>query len=172
MEYESIVLKDEITVRKIYTIHYFEYMKNFEFPGETHDFWELQCVDKGEIKVLDHVLKAVQVIFHKPNEFHNLAATGTCAPNVVVVSFACTSPAMKFFEGRILEVSEYERGLLGQMISEARRCIDSPLDDPYLKKMEKKKDAPFGSEQLIRLYLELLLHSMIRRNLPNPVKPA
>ena len=49
MEYESIVLKDEITVRKIYTIHYFEYMKNFEFPGETHDFWELQCVDKGEI---------------------------------------------------------------------------------------------------------------------------
>ena len=38
MEYESIVLKDEITVRKIYTIHYFEYMKNFEFPGETHDF--------------------------------------------------------------------------------------------------------------------------------------
>ena len=142
MEYESIVLKDEITVRKIYTIHYFEYMKNFEFPGETHDFWELQCVDKGEIKVLDHVLKAGQVIFHKPNEFHNLAATGTCAPNVVVVSFACSSQAMKFFEGRILEVSEYERGLLGQMISEARRCIESPLDDPYLKKMEKKKAAP------------------------------
>ena len=43
MEYESIILKDEITVRKIYTIHYFEYMKNFEFSGETHDFWELQC---------------------------------------------------------------------------------------------------------------------------------
>lgn len=58
------------------------------------------------------------------------------------------------------------------MISEARRCIESPLDDPYLKKMEKKKDAPFGSEQLIRLDLELLLLSMIRRNLPNPVKPA
>ena len=67
MEYESIILKDEITVRKIYTIHYFEYMKNFEFSGETHDFWELQCVDKGEIKVLDHILKAGQVIFHKPN---------------------------------------------------------------------------------------------------------
>ena len=31
MEYESIILKDEITVRKVYTIHYFEYMKNFEF---------------------------------------------------------------------------------------------------------------------------------------------
>ena len=99
MEYESIILKDEITVRKIYTIHYFEYMKNFEFSGETHDFWELQCVDKGEIKVLDHILKAGQVIFHKPNEFHNLAATGVSAPNVVVVSFACTSPAMKFFRG-------------------------------------------------------------------------
>ena len=29
-----------------------------------------------------------------------------------------------------------------------------------------------AGEQLIRLYLELLLLSMIRRNLPNPVKPA
>ena len=72
MEYESIILKDEITVRKIYTIHYFEYMKNFEFSGETHDFWELQCVDKGEIKVLDHILKAGQVIFHKPNGYETI----------------------------------------------------------------------------------------------------
>ena len=70
-------------------------------------------MDKGEIKVLDHILKAGQVIFHKPNEFHNLAATGVSAPSGLGVSFACTSPAMKFFEGRILEVSEYERGLLG-----------------------------------------------------------
>lgn len=99
MEYESIILKDEITVRKIYTIHYFEYMKNpLSFREKSHDFWELQCVDKGEIKVLDHILKAGQVIFHKPNEFHNLAATGVSAPNVVVVSFAAL-PGHEVFRG-------------------------------------------------------------------------
>ena len=42
MEYESIILKDEITVRKIYTNNYLEYIKNYELTGETHDFWELQ----------------------------------------------------------------------------------------------------------------------------------
>ena len=172
MSYESITLKDEIHIDEIVTVHYFEYMKNFSFPGEAHDFWEFQCVDKGEIKVLDHTLKAGQIIFHKPNEFHNLEAYGETAPNVVVMAFVCHSPAMKFFEGRILDVTEQERNLLGMVISEARRCIASPLDDPYLQKMEKKKDIPFGSEQFIRLYLESLLLHMVRRNLPNPVAPA
>lgn len=172
MGYESITLKEELTIEKIVTIHYFEYMKDFHFPGESHDFWEFQCVDKGEVRVLDHVLKAGQVIFHKPNEFHDLEANGETAPNVVVVSFECNSPAMRFFEGRILDLTDYERNLLGLVISEARRCIASPLDDPYLVKMEKKEDVPFGSEQFIRLYLESLLLGMIRRNLPKPVERA
>ena len=46
---------------------------------------------RAKSEVLDHILKAGQVIFHKPNEFHNLAATGVSAPNVVVVS---TLPAL------------------------------------------------------------------------------
>ena len=45
MNYKSIDLKDCITVDKIFTIHYFEYMSDFSFPGESHDFWEFICVD-------------------------------------------------------------------------------------------------------------------------------
>lgn len=172
MDYQGITLKNEITIEEIVTIHYFEYMKDFHYPGEAHNFWEFQCVDKGEIRVLDYILKAGELIFHKPNEFHNLRASGETAPNVVVVSFVCNSPAMKFFEGRILKLTEHERNLLGLVVAEARRCIASSLDEPGLKKMEKKKDCPFGSEQFIRLYLESLLLSMIRRNLPEPVERA
>ena len=50
MNYKSIDLKDCITVDKIFTIHYFEYMSDFSFPGESHDFWEFICVDKGDVK--------------------------------------------------------------------------------------------------------------------------
>ena len=166
MGYEGITIKEEIQIEKIVTIHYFEYMKDFKFPGESHDFWELQCVDKGEVHVLNHTLKAGQVIFHKPNEFHDLGANGEIAPNVMVLSFVCNSPAMKFFEEKILDLTAQERNLMGMIIQEARACIKSPLDDPYLTKMEKKEDAPFGSEQFIRIYLESLLLGMIRRNLP------
>lgn len=90
--------------RKIYTIHYFEYCNDFSYPGEQHDFWEFQCVDKGTARIQAdeevHVLTHGQIIFHRPNEFHNLSATGNHAPNIVVVSFACNSPCMSFLKNR------------------------------------------------------------------------
>ena len=78
--------------------------------------------------------------FHRPNEFHNLIAIGNTAPNIVVVSFECDSPCMKFFEKKLLKLSDSERNLMGMLIAEARRCIKTPLDDPYTEKMEKKED--------------------------------
>lgn len=168
MAYESIPLTEDIHINQLYTVHYFEYRSDFSYPGERHNFWEFQCVDKGSAKVQTdddvHILNRGQVIFHRPNEFHNLTAVGQTAPNIVVISFECSSPCMEFFEKRILTLSDTERNLIGMIIAEARRCIASPLNDPYLQKMEIKKDSLFGSQQLILLYLQELLISMIRRH--------
>ena len=51
MTYVKTQLKREITIPAIITIHYFEYMKDFAFKGESHDFWEFLYVDKGNILV-------------------------------------------------------------------------------------------------------------------------
>lgn len=167
MAFESTFLEEEIHIERIYTIHYFEYMSDFDFPGERHDFWEFQCVDNGQAEICTdngvHTLGRGQIIFHKPNEFHTLKAVGNTAPNIVVVSFECTSPCMRFLENQLLTLSETERNLMGMLIAEARRCIATPLDDPYTEKMEKRADCPFGSQQLIRIYLEQMLLLMIRR---------
>lgn len=40
MGFKSLELKQEILIDKIVTIHYFEYMSDYSFPGERHDFWE------------------------------------------------------------------------------------------------------------------------------------
>ena len=168
MAFESMYLDEDIHIERIYTIHYFEYKSDFHFAGERHDFWEFQCVDKGkaEIKTDDGIyhLTNGQIIFHKPNEFHTLTAIGNTAPNIVVVSFECTSPCMKFFEKKLLKLTDSERNLMGMLIAEARRCIATPLDDPYTETMTKKDSFMFGSPQLIRLYLEQMLIYMIRRN--------
>ena len=96
MIYESIPLAKDLSVEKIYTIHYFEYCNDFSYPGEQHDFWEFQCVDKGKAEIETdngiYHLTSGQLIFHRPNEFHNLIAIGNTAPNIVVVSFECDSP--------------------------------------------------------------------------------
>jgi AraC-like DNA-binding protein len=167
MNYKSVKLQDTITIQNIYSIHYFEYMCDFSFPGESHDFWEFLCVDKGEVNVLadkkPHVLKKGEIIFHKPNEFHNVNSNGLIAPNLVVISFSCASPSMSFFEEKVLQISESERLLLAQIIQEAKHVFDGRLDDPYQEELIKAKQPAFAGEQLIRLYLEQLLIQLIRR---------
>lgn len=167
MSYKSVHLQDVLTIREIYSIHYFEYMCDFSFPGESHDFWEFLCVDKGEVNVLadkkPHVLKKGEIIFHKPNEFHNVNSNGLIAPNLVVISFSCASPSMSFFEEKVLQISDSERLLLAQIIQEAKHVFDGRLDDPYQEELIKAKQPAFAGEQLIRLYLEQLLIQLIRR---------
>ena len=46
-------------------------------------------------------------------EFHNVVANGKIAPNLVVVAFGVHSPAMAYFENKILRVSDSEKNLLG-----------------------------------------------------------
>lgn len=175
MAYVGITLKNDLVIDRIFSVHYFEYMSDFVFEGESHDFWEFCCVDKGTVLVQAddqyHVLTKEQIIFHKPNEFHSLSAHGKSAPNLVVMSFHTNSPCMDFFRNKILEINETERNLLAQIIIEARQCFCTPLDDPYLQKLGKTDHAPVGSEQLLRIYLEQFILQMYRRNISSQPAP-
>ena len=51
MAYEYVTLNEEISIDKIVTIHYYEYMSDY-YSGESHNFWEFLCVDKGEVDVM------------------------------------------------------------------------------------------------------------------------
>lgn len=167
MSYVGTYLEDSFSISRIYSIHYFEYMNDFSFEGESHDFWEFICVDKGEVGVTAGnsftILRKGEITFHQPNEFHNVKATGKTAPNLVVISFKCLDNAMQFFQGKVLRIDETERNLLADIIIEARRCFDCRLDDPYLQNMPTKEPDMFGARQLIRIYLEHFLIHLIRR---------
>lgn len=167
MEYKALHLSESIKVESIYSVHYFEYMSNFSYKGESHDFWEFLCVDKGEVNVIANdrnlTLKKGEIIFHKPNEFHNLSANGVTAPNLVVVSFDCHSNAMSFFEDKVLVIGEIERHLLASIIKESELSFSTPLDDPKLMEIQRDTNAIFGGEQLVKLYLEELLIKLYRR---------
>ena len=175
MSYKSVYLQDTLSIHEIYSIHYFEYMCDFSFPGESHDFWEFLCVDKGEVNVLAgekfHVLKKGDIIFHKPNEFHDVKSNGLIAPNLVVMSFSCTSSVMAFFEEKVLQISEPERLLLAQIIQEAKYVFAGRMDDPYQEELIPSESPRFAGEQLIRLYLEQLLIQLIRRYMVRPDQP-
>lgn len=166
MVYESITLEQQIIINNIVSVHYFEYMSDFSFAGESHDFWEFLCVDKGTVNVVagntTYTLNKGDIIFHQPNEFHNVKANGIIAPNLVVASFECSSPAMAFFRHKLLRVGSLEQALLGSIIKEASSAFSCRLDNPYCEKLIRAENPPFASEQLIKMYLQQLLIHLIR----------
>ena len=167
MNFVKTELHEEIVIKRIVTVHYFEYTSNYSFKGEEHDFWEFLYVDKGEVEVMagdkNHTLKRGDIIFHKPNDFHNVFANGRVAPNLIVVSFECESKAMRYYEGKILSLGNNEKNILVKIVSESKKAYGPLLNNTNLKMLKKNLNLPFGCEQLIKINLELLLITLIRR---------
>lgn len=177
MAYIPVELRKPLEISQIYTVHYFEYSSHYAFSGEAHDFWEFLYVDKGSVRVTAgeqvHDLSRGQLIFHAPGEFHALSANGVAAPNLVVVSFRCESPAMDFFRGYLTACGAEERVLLGRIVQESQQIFSTALNDPSTRAFHRRETIPFGSEQLLAAALEELLIRLVRQGASSlPVRPT
>lgn len=156
-----------INVEKLITIFYMEFSKDFVFDGESHDFWEMVYIDRGEIICTadqrQFVLKGGELTFHKPNEFHAIRSNGTVAPNVSTLTFESRDPAMRYFEEKIIRLSSEEKTLLSMLFREglsAYQMLDKR--NPLLQQLKRLDDAPFGSSQMTKNLLEIFLITLHR----------
>ena len=168
LTYSGVKLNEIINIDELYTVHYFEYSKDYRFVGEKHDFWEFVYVDKGEIIATagdeDFLLDHGKIIFHKPNEWHTLRANGSIAPNIVIATFSSSSPAMNFFENRIMAVGQAQKSLISKIIVEFANSFTTPLSDTYACNLTRATEQVTGSEQLLKLYLTELMIMFMRDN--------
>lgn len=164
MPFPLYTFKKDIDIEGLYTFFYSEHTKDFYFPGEKHDFWELVYVDDGEISAVadntNYMVHQGEIIFHKPMEFHALAANKKDPHNILVVTFETQSRAMRFFENKIFATDIRQKKLLSLLLSEAQFCFSGELNE----KNPPQKSAPIGSFQLALSYLEQLLISLARGN--------
>ena len=169
MEFVKLKLKQEFLIEALVSLHYFEFAKDFIFRGESHNFWELLYVDKGDAEVMadstGYKLTQGDLIFHKPNEFHSVWANRKIAPNIIVISFICRSEAMKFFEGKLFSVGDYEKNILGNIVKEGFKAFLPPFNDPINNTLVRKREGSFASEQMIQIYLQTLLINLARKNM-------
>ena len=154
-------------IEEIITLFYMELSKNFFYDGESHDFWEMVYIDKGEMLCTADtnrfILKSGEMTFHKPNEFHNLSGNNTVAPNVSIITFKCRSRAMKYFEGKIFRLNTEEKGLLSMLFDEGLACyqLEDPKN-PLLQRMIRLDSIPFGGSQMVKNLLEIFLIKLYR----------
>ena len=174
MDFVMTRLEKLFAVDGIFTIHYFEFGKDYKFLGERHDFWETVYIDKGEAEIcMDGEWKKADcgdMIFHAPMQFHNIRANGVIAPNIAIFTFACNSPAMEFFNDMVIRIGAEEKALIGKIITLGKKAFVTPLDDPFTTGLERSGEPAY--EQLIGIYIEELLLRLYLRSRGESIKQA
>lgn len=155
-----------ITIEEIMSIHYFEFKSDFNFSGEIHTYWELVYINSGAAIVTADgtttTLKQGEIIFHKPGEKHAIASVPDAPPTVFIITFRCNSNYMSFFENRRMIVSTPLRKYITEMINDGKEAYILTDDSPYEVPLRRRENGLIGSEQLIKLNLEMLLIKLIR----------
>ncbi|MBR7071158.1 MAG: helix-turn-helix transcriptional regulator [Clostridia bacterium] len=161
-----------IVVDEIITIFYFEETPKFKFDGESHDFWELMYIDHGTLIVNpntneEKILKAGQAILYPPNFFHSHRATGHEPVNLIIVTFTCKASQLHQIANRVFSATKSQIKYINRIISEAPKAFSSPLNFFVSCELIRKSEQTFGAEQLIQMYLQMLLISVIRKDTAN-----
>lgn len=170
VNYVKTELRKVINIDRIVSLHYYEYVKNFKGNEEQHNFWELVYTDCGEIEVLaegeKRILQQGEIIFHKPNEKHNIFAMGIFA-SVFIISYECTDKEIDFFNDKILSLDDTAKEIMARIFREGSNAFEGPFDQMIQEQLKRKKTQRLGSEQLIKNHLEHLLIHILRTNSEN-----
>lgn len=166
MEYQKNPLSVAFQVDALVNISYYRLSRDYAFPGEVHDCWEFLYVDRGSLVVTagtdTYYLKAGEMAFHCPNEFHAFQAVGEA--DILVVAFCCESPAMHRLEKRVVLLHQSEKKHLKLLVKEAGDVYQHFENAPPHINLGKKEDAPWGCDQMIKTYLEQFFIYVCRRD--------
>ncbi len=158
-------LTPTLTVERIANLHLFTFEENHMTEHNHHPFYELVFVADGEMNVTSDgfsgVLQKNQMLIHRPDEVHFLTCPPHISPTVIIIGFSCTGYALDAFSDHAVTLDEHETGILAQIVKEGRNVFAPPYDVPTYD-MKKKEQIPFGSEQLLRVYLECFLIELVR----------
>ena len=167
-KFTKIEFHNSFSAKDLITLFYMEIPKDFSYGGESHNFWEMVYIDKGEMICTagkkQFILKSGELTFHKPDEYHNLSGNGRTSSNISVLTFDCFGEEMDYFEGKIFRLNAEEKGILSMLFSEGISALEKENErDPLVQSMRVKPSAAFGYEQMIKNLLEIFLIKL-RRN--------
>lgn len=166
MKLNPIPLETTFDVSAIENISYYRCPRDYAFPGESHGCWEFLYVDRGSVVVTAgsniYFMKAGELAFHLPGEFHSFQTVGEA--DIIVVSFYCDSAAMHRLEQKVLFLHGKEKEHLKLLVNEAQQVYAHFENDPPYIRMVKLDTAPWASDQLIKNYLEQLFIHICRRD--------
>lgn len=166
MDFQLKKLDTVITVSEIANVHFFEFPKGYETIDDQHPFYELIYVGTGSIDVHSDEysgrLEKNELLIHRANSKHSFSCPKKAETTLIILGFTCMSEKLHYFASKPLKLDEMQIKQLADIVKEGRNVFAPPYNVPVYD-MVKKKNALYGSEQMLRSLLELFLIGLIRK---------
>lgn len=152
----------QIQLTAFYSLFEVHYEKGYEFPGESHNFWECLYVADGEVCVSGdervYNLTRGSIIFHKPLELHKFIVTGEKGADLFIFSFTAEGPLTAWLGEKVFALTESQQKLLQDLYAFARQ--NSENADSYRHRYLGSFVRLPAFSQTAASYLELLMLSL------------
>ena len=165
-------IEEYIKITEFYTMFECFRENGYNFPGESHKYWECVYVTEGKVRVSgdDRVynMKKGDIIFHKPYELHKYYVNKENSANLFIFSFCMEGAYTSFFENKVFSLNIEQTQIMNNILNfihEKEKSFDGILPDYvfdcilYLAVLEAS-----GSDMLIITNLFHLLFLSLHEN--------
>lgn len=163
MYWESYQVEQPLYIERFYSFFEEGYAADFQFGGESHNFWECLYVLSGAVcvsadeRVYD--LTPGEIILHKPLEFHKFRVKSDAGAKLVIFSFSLEGPLSDSLRNKIIRLSGEEQQILELLLGYARNHKNPQRKIPGDYMDYDLRDPAYM--QTVRSYVYLLLLSLV-----------
>ena len=164
-----ISINKEITISSFNTIDYYNLNKDFYQLPDSHPYWEMVYVDRGDVisnyDGMGHTLVEGQVVFHPPHSSHSHISNKRVSNSILVVSFTSDSGFLDNLQRKIFSVTDTSKKFLSLFMEECRTSLsDITNTSGGIPKPLCFQGEARGSSQLLECYFVSFLLSIIRND--------
>lgn len=161
-------LVNSFNISGIYRIHYLELSAGHRKPSIPYDGWSITFIDKGAATVtlnkIPVTIESGQGYFLRPHAENTMDICQDKAANIYIVVFEIENDSLTDLADKVFPVTGVIRGYLKVLLKEAKFAFTNDLRVYDYPALVINPDAPFGAQQILRVYLELLLIEITRQH--------
>lgn len=162
MNWTPVYVSEQVNIDTLYSLFIENTDKNFEFGGETHNFWECRFIIKGNARISGdefvYDLKEGDMIFHKPMELHKLNANENCGATILIFSFNMSGTLTNYFKDKVFHLNDEQISIMNSLLEFLKKNINN--NEEYKKEeqfLHPQKNNPLYIQRVVVYLYQLLL---------------
>ncbi len=167
MGYTSYSVGEHIKINDIYSVFDHRFKKGYNFSGEMHNFWECVYVIEGCVTVSAdarvHLLKAGEIIFHKPMEMHKFFVENNEDAHLFIFSYSASGILADKVSDKIFALNNEQKNIIMSFLSflkeEKQKYMPENIRYPFMKYI-LLHDKSFIFLQMVATYITQLILSI------------